>query len=799
MAKDGVSVSSMTRYYYLSNSRTNLNGGSWSSIRPTTIPSGYFLWARELYVYSDGHSVYTDAACISGADGHAYNTAPVYIYKRSTSQPTDLPSVALVYTFSQHTKYWYESVSEKESNGWYLTTDDIPTSSTGDIWIRMATITSLDDVYCIQSGEWSTAVKWTGSDGDNITIKEMWTKYAYGTNQTHPDPDPDGTDLNWHTANIVASKGSYVWTWRHTKFSDGTVNNEYTCNYIPLDGTSIPGNPGHNVWFRTSEWQSNTDYYDGNTALYINNQYLYPLDYISVTDNNNQTASYYYCASRHTSGDTFDVGDGWAEMSSMGALYAPLAWFNKALINYIQAQKALFGNMVLDAMGANNPNMIPCTYSGSKSVWHYDYGSHNGAGVFVINYNSNGYGQIYSGYGKDITLVAGHTYTISAKARTLGSSTPHTIRLFVLNYVYRDGQYRENYYVVNDGTSYSGYYAPKFDGNNWYITINGTNHYITNYTPSYGEWHAERMNIYPSDGWITIKKTFIVSQNTAYQWDGMHVKIRLDLNDNSVTTDYAEIKDLKLEEGESVTADDHIAEMLGYVSQQDMQSRLDNQATLIEGGYIRTTLIKAINVVANKIYAEFGEGIPAVTINSDNDGAIKQYWTGTNQPRLIIKDGKISWYKSDGSISKEITEDTANAVVIYNSTKPGTWTYIRLKDVTSVVMKTTKYGNVTDGILYAQWVSNNDYTGENASQYKSADGYIVRITWADNNLNPPITSTDAENLINGNFIRNGSALWIDGAYRRLVYDITRSGTSQTITTRYELVGDTTGDVPSIGA
>lgn len=82
----------------------------------------------------------------------------------------------------------------------------------------MATITSLDDVYCIQSGEWSTAVKWTGSDGDNITIKEMWTKYAYGTNQTHPDPDPDGTDLNWHTANIVASKGSYVWTWRHTKF-----------------------------------------------------------------------------------------------------------------------------------------------------------------------------------------------------------------------------------------------------------------------------------------------------------------------------------------------------------------------------------------------------------------------------------------------------------------------------------------------------------------------------------------------------------------------------------------------------
>ena len=118
---------------------------------------------------------------------------------------------------------------------------------------------------------------------------------------------------------------------------------------------------------------------------------------------------------------------------------------------------------------------------------------------------------------------------------------------------------------------------------------------------------------------------------------------------------------------------------------------------------------------------------------------------------------------------------------------------------TDLELKTTNYGNVTDGILYAQWVSNNDYTGENASQYKSADGYIVKITWADNNLNPPITSADAENLINGNFIRNGSALWIDGAYRRLVYDITRSGTSQTITTRYELVGDTTGDVPSIDA
>ena len=51
----GVSVSSVTPMYYLSDSATSLSGGSWSTSKPE-ITTGKYLWTKQRTVYSDGTS-----------------------------------------------------------------------------------------------------------------------------------------------------------------------------------------------------------------------------------------------------------------------------------------------------------------------------------------------------------------------------------------------------------------------------------------------------------------------------------------------------------------------------------------------------------------------------------------------------------------------------------------------------------------------------------------------------------------------------------------------------------------------
>lgn len=49
----GLSVSSVTPYYYLSNSNSSLTGGSWSTTKPT-ITTGKYLWTKQRTTFSDG-------------------------------------------------------------------------------------------------------------------------------------------------------------------------------------------------------------------------------------------------------------------------------------------------------------------------------------------------------------------------------------------------------------------------------------------------------------------------------------------------------------------------------------------------------------------------------------------------------------------------------------------------------------------------------------------------------------------------------------------------------------------------
>lgn len=65
---DGVGVASITEQYYLSTSRTQLNGGSWSDERPDWV-AGRYYWTRSKITYTDGQIEYTGGVCVTGEKG----------------------------------------------------------------------------------------------------------------------------------------------------------------------------------------------------------------------------------------------------------------------------------------------------------------------------------------------------------------------------------------------------------------------------------------------------------------------------------------------------------------------------------------------------------------------------------------------------------------------------------------------------------------------------------------------------------------------------------------------------------
>lgn len=66
--KDGKGVQSVDVLYYLSSYSTSLSGGSWSTNSPTWV-DGKYIWSKTKVVYTDGSSIETNPACITGGKG----------------------------------------------------------------------------------------------------------------------------------------------------------------------------------------------------------------------------------------------------------------------------------------------------------------------------------------------------------------------------------------------------------------------------------------------------------------------------------------------------------------------------------------------------------------------------------------------------------------------------------------------------------------------------------------------------------------------------------------------------------
>lgn len=162
-----IAVKSVQVYYALGDSQTTApsDDDNWSTTAPEW-QSDKYMWQKTLTVFADDtqehpHKVWSAATCIQGAKGESgnngYNTAIVYLYKRSATPVTTIDwSGTLTYYFTTHS---LNSIP----TGWY---DSIP-SGDDPLYVTAATAYSNTGSDAIASTDWSAPIKMVenGTDG----------------------------------------------------------------------------------------------------------------------------------------------------------------------------------------------------------------------------------------------------------------------------------------------------------------------------------------------------------------------------------------------------------------------------------------------------------------------------------------------------------------------------------------------------------------------------------------------------------------------------------------------------------
>ena len=98
----GRGISSITEYYYLSTSYSELVGGSWSTTRPGW-KDGYFIWTKSVIAYDNGTSQETTPICVTGGSG--------------VSQGANL-LLDTAFTYGDHTRGWDVAFAASVEDGY---------------------------------------------------------------------------------------------------------------------------------------------------------------------------------------------------------------------------------------------------------------------------------------------------------------------------------------------------------------------------------------------------------------------------------------------------------------------------------------------------------------------------------------------------------------------------------------------------------------------------------------------------------------------------------------------------------
>ena len=359
--KDGKGVQSVDVLYYLSSSSTSLSGGSWSTNSPTWV-DGKYIWSKTKVVYTDGSSIETNPACITGGkgntgdDGRGISSIVEEYYLSTSSNSLVGGSWSTTPPTWENGKYiWTRSVITYTDSTSTTTNPICSTGSTGETGIGVKSVAEqyyLSTSYSTPTGgSWQTSVP-AWQDGKYIWTREVITY----TNNTYTETDPvcvtggkgpsgnDGVGISavdvlfylstssssleggaWSTTSPKWEDGKYLWTKTKVTYTNGsTWESDPACITGSQGKTGLPG-----AMLRPrGVWKANTEYYNNETFI----------DTV-IYDGQNKL-----CKITHTSTTSFDSTK-WEEFSEFVNVATNVLLAQNATIDVLGSSGIFVGNL----------------------------------------------------------------------------------------------------------------------------------------------------------------------------------------------------------------------------------------------------------------------------------------------------------------------------------------------------------------------------------------------------------------------------------------------------------------------
>lgn len=254
--QDGKGVQSVDVLYYLSSSSTSLSGGSWSTNSPTWV-DGKYIWSKTKVVYTDGSSIETNPACITGGKGSTGDNG------RGVSSIVE--------------EYYLSTSSNSLVGGSWSTTP--PTWENGKyIWTR-SVITYTDsastttDPICVTGGKGATGI------GVKSVSEQYYLSTSYSTT----------TGGSWSTTVPAWKDGKYIWTRSIITYTDNSYTE--TTPVCVTGGKGPSGNDGKGVkavdvlyYLSTSSSSLVGGSWSSTSPTWQNGKYLWSKTKVTYTD-----------------------------------------------------------------------------------------------------------------------------------------------------------------------------------------------------------------------------------------------------------------------------------------------------------------------------------------------------------------------------------------------------------------------------------------------------------------------------------------------------------------------------------
>ena len=241
----GLVVESVDVMYYLSNSATELSGGSWSTTAPT-LQNGKYIWSKTVTTFTDDTTKETEPVCITGGkDGQSLYTWIKYSDNEDGSNMYDTPSDNTLYIGiatnkesetessnpSDYTWSKFRGVDGNSYYTWIRYADDkdgngISDNPTDKLYIGFAYNKSSN----IESNNpsdymWSLIKGTDGIDGKDGTPYYTWIKYSDNENGSDmydtPNDNTKYIGIAVNQLNLTESNDPSYYKWSKFKGEDG--------------------------------------------------------------------------------------------------------------------------------------------------------------------------------------------------------------------------------------------------------------------------------------------------------------------------------------------------------------------------------------------------------------------------------------------------------------------------------------------------------------------------------------------------------------------------------------------------